>query len=185
MQNLFEYLHIAVFFIVYKTVDIYWATAALIATTGLHLIYEWVKQKQLPKKQLILFLIVLVMGGLTIYFQNDEFIKWKVTVVNGIFALGLFISQAVFKISPIEKMLGKEIELPAKVWAKVSYAWSAFFAVLAILNLYIAYNFSQDFWVNFKLFGLMGLTLVFTILTMVFLYPYLPKESTKEKEENK
>ncbi len=184
MQNLFEYLHIAVFFIVYKTVDIYWATAALIGSTAIHLIYEWAKQKKLPKKQLILFIVVLVMGGLTIYFRNDEFIKWKVTVVNGAFALGLFVSQAFFKVSPIEKMLGSEIQLPAALWAKVSYAWSAFFAGLAVLNLYIAYNFSQDFWVNFKLFGLMGLTLVFTILTMVALYPHLPKESIKEKEEN-
>ncbi|WAJ70997.1 septation protein A [Catenovulum adriaticum] len=186
MQNLFEYLHIAVFFIVYKTVDIYWATAALIGTTGLHLIYAWVKEKTLPKKHLILFLIVLLMGGLTIYFQNDEFIKWKVTVVNGLFALGIFISQAFFKISPIEKMLGKEIQLPSSLWAKVSYAWSAFFAALAVLNLYIAYNFSQDFWVNFKLFGLMGLTIAFTVITIAFLYPHLPKEETpnKEKEEH-
>lgn len=185
MQNLFEYLHIAVFFIIYKTVDIYWATAALIATTGLHLLYVWIKDKKLPKKQLILFLIVLIMGGLTIYFQNDEFIKWKVTVVNGCFALAIFVSQAFFKVSPIEKMLGKEIQLPANIWAKVSYAWSLFFAAMAVLNLYIAYNFSQDFWVNFKLFGLMGLTLVFAVMTILFLYPHLPKEHpTNKKEDN-
>ncbi|MER2493571.1 septation protein A [Catenovulum sediminis] len=181
MQNLFEYLHIAVFFIVYKTVDIYWATAALIGTTALHTIYEWIKQKKLPKKQFIMFVIVLIMGGLTLYFRDDAFIKWKVTIVNAAFAIGIFISQAVFKVCPMETILGKEIQLPARLWAKISYSWSAFFAAIAVLNLYVAYNFSQDFWVNFKLFGLMGLTLLFTIATIAFIYPHLPKEQKEDE----
>ena len=181
MANIFEFLHIGVFFVVYKMVDIYWATAALIGTTGLHLIYEWIKQKNMPKKQMALFLIVLVMGGLTLYFQDDAFIKWKVTVVNGLFAVGIFVSQAVFKVSPMESLLGKELPLPKALWAKISYAWAAFFAAVAVLNLYVAYSFSQEVWVNFKLFGLMGLTFAFTVATIVFIYPHLPKEN---KEDN-
>lgn len=184
MQNIFEYLHIGVFFIVYKMYDIYWATAALIATTGAHFIYAFIKQKSLPKKQLAMFVIVLIMGGLTLYFRDDAFIKWKVTVVNAAFAIGIFVSQAVFKVCPMEKLLGKEMQLPASLWAKISYAWSAFFAAIAVLNIYIAYEFSQDFWVNFKLFGIMGLTLVFTIATVLCIYPHLPKENQNNKDQS-
>ncbi|WP_017445641.1 septation protein A [Gayadomonas joobiniege] len=181
MQNIFEYLHIGVFFVVYKMYDIYIATAALIATTGAHLIYACIQQRGLAKKQLAMFLIVLIMGGLTLYFRDDAFIKWKVTVVNAAFAIGIFISQAVFKVCPMESLLGKEIQLPKTLWAKISYAWAGFFAAIAVLNIYIAYEFSQDFWVNFKLFGIMGLTLVFTIATIACIYPHLPKDNNEDK----
>ncbi|KMT65243.1 septation protein A [Catenovulum maritimum] len=184
MQNMFDLFHLIVFFAVYKTVDIYAATGALIASTAVHVGYEWFKTKQLPKKQFYLFLIVLVMGGMTIYFQDDAFIKWKVTVVNLIFAVGIFVSQAFFKVSPMQKMLGKEMKLTDQLWAKISYAWAAFFAAIAALNLYIAYNFSQDFWVNFKMFGLMGLTFVFGILTVLYIYPHLPKDEEKQEEKS-
>lgn len=176
MKTLLEYLPLIVFFAVYKTVDIYWATASLIGTSALQIGYDYYLHKTVQKRHLIFFVIVLVMGTLTIFFRDDTFIKWKVTVVNFAFTLGILISMYGFKKNPIEAMLGGELKLPSEVWQRLAHAWAGFFVFCGSLNLYIAYNFSQEVWVNFKVFGLLGLTFAFAISTMLLIYKHLPKE---------
>ena len=123
-----------------------------------------------------------VFGGMTIFFQDDNFIKWKVTIVYVVFALGLLISQLIGK-PLIKGMLGKEIKLPDTVWRNINHAWVAFFAVLSVVNVVVAYQMSLDFWVNFKVFGLMALTLLYTLGTGVYIYKHMPKDEAVEKEQ--
>ncbi len=146
MKQFLDFLPLVVFFAFYKIYDIYAATAALIVATAIVLIYSWVRFRKVEKMALITFVLVVVFGGLTLFFHNDEFIKWKVTVIYALFAGALLVSQWVMKKPLIQRMLGKELTLP------------------------------QNIWVNFKVFGLTALTLIFTLLSGIYIYRHMPQE---------
>ncbi len=128
---------------------------------------------------LITFLMVLVFGTLTLVFHNDLFIKWKVTVIYALFALALLISQWVLKKPLVQRMLGKELTLPDKVWSNLNLAWAVFFLACGLANIYVAFWLPQSVWVNFKVFGLTVLTLVFTLLSGIYIYRHMPEEQKK------
>lgn len=184
MSILMEYIPLITFFAVFKLVDIYWATASLIAISALQLAYHYLKHKTVKNQHIAFFVIALVFGTMTILFRDDTFIKWKVTIVNLVLAGGLLISIKFFNKNPLKAMLGKDIDLPEPIWNKLVFGWAAFFTFCAGLNLVVAYQFSQAFWVNFKVFGLLGLTLLFAIVSMAMVYPYLPKEHDKKSESD-
>lgn len=117
------FLPLVVFFAFYKLYDIYAATTALIVATAVVLIYSWVRYRKVEKMALITFVLVAVFGGLTIFFHNDEFIKWKVTVIYALFAGALLFSQWVMKKPLIQRMLGKELSLPQQVWSRLNPPW--------------------------------------------------------------
>lgn len=121
MKQFLDFLPLVVFFAFYKLYDIYAATSALIVATAVVLIYSWVRYRKVEKMALITFVLVAVFGGLTIFFHNDEFIKWKVTVIYGLFAGALLVSQWVMKKPLIQRMLGKELSLPQPVWTKLNF----------------------------------------------------------------
>jgi len=182
MHAFLEYIPLVIFFIVYKFADIYWATGALIAASSLQIIYLFLTKQKVPTKTWVFFGLIAGFGGLTIFLQDDTFLKWKVTIINEFFALALLVSQYVFKKNLIQQLMGEALTLPEKVWAKLNLAWVTFFASCGLLNAYIAFNFSQEVWVNFKVFGLMGLTFVFAIGTIIALNKYLPDEETPSKD---
>lgn len=181
MKQLLDFIPLIIFFALFKFYDIYVATGALIAATAVQVAVTYFMFKKVEKMQLITFALVAVFGGMTIFLHDDNFIKWKVTIVYVIFALGLAISHLVGK-SAIKGMLGKEITLPEAVWAKVNWAWVAFFSVCAVLNIYIAYQLPLDVWVNFKVFGLLAATFTYTLLTGIYIYKHLPKEQKNSGE---
>lgn len=183
MKQFFEFIPLIIFFAIYKMVDIYAATASLMVTMGLMLAYNYFKHGKAEKMHIITFLMVLVFGGLTLILHDDTFIKWKVTVVYALFSIALFVSQLIFKKPIIKQMLGKELSLPDSVWNNLNTAWALFFAVLGAVNVYVAFSLPQDVWVNFKVFGLLGATLAFTIFSGIYLYKYLPATAKKETEE--
>jgi len=183
MKQFFEFIPLIIFFAIYKMVDIYAATASLMITTGLMLAYNYFKNGKAEKMHIITFLMVLVFGSLTLILHDDVFIKWKVTVVYALFGVSLLVSQFIFKKPIIKQMLGKELSLPDNVWNNLNVAWALFFAALGVLNLYVAFNMAQEVWVNFKVFGLLGATLAFTVLSGVYLYKYLPVTAEKEPKE--
>ena len=183
MHALLEYIPLVVFFIFYKFADIYWATGSLIVTSALQIIYYLIKKKPVPKRNWIFFGLIAVFGGLTIFLHDDSFIKWKVTIINLIFALALLISNYVFKKNIIKQFLAESLTLPEPVWSSLNLAWALFFATCGILNIYVAFNFDQEIWVNFKVFGLTGLTFVFAIGTILSLYKYLPTDGEEDKKE--
>jgi intracellular septation protein len=183
MQSFLEFLPLVVFYIVWKFADIYWATGSLIIMSALHVLFFIVQRKPVPQKAWIFLGLIAVFGGLTIYLQDDTFLKWKVTIINGIFAAALVISQYVFKKNIIKQFLGEALNLPEKIWSNLNLSWAAFFAFCAILNWYVAFNFEQETWVNFKVFGLTGLMLVFSVSSIFALYKYLPKEEAEPEVE--
>ena len=190
MKQFLDFLPLVVFFAFYKIYDIYAATAALIVATAIVLIYSWVRFRKVEKMALITFVLVVVFGGLTlitfvlvavfggltIFFHNDEFIKWKVTVIYALFAGALLVSQWVMKKPLIQRMLGKELTLPQPVWSKLNLAWAVFFILCGLANIYIAFWLPQNIWVNFKVFGLTALTLIFTLLSGIYIYRHMPQE---------
>ena len=176
MKQFFDFIPLLVFFAVYKFYDIYTATAALMVVTVLQIAITWFTLRKLEKMHLITLAMVLVFGGFTLFFHDDAFIKWKVTVINLLFSAALLVSQFVLKKPLIKQMLGKEMQLPDAIWNRVNLAWAGFFALCAAANTYIAFNLPQEVWVNFKVFGLLGMTLLFTLLTVFYLYRHLPAE---------
>ncbi|QUM79971.1 septation protein A [Moritella sp. 5] len=181
MKQFNEFIPLIVFFVIYKMYDIYSATAALIAVTACTLLFSWYKYRKVEKMQLITFAMVTVFGGITLFTQDSSFIKWKVTIIYCLFSIVLLVSQYGFKQNLLKKMLGKEMVLPEFVWSRVNAAWSIFFLSLAGLNHYIAFNMSEELWVDFKVFGVLGIMLAFTILTVIYLYRYMPKENSDNK----
>ncbi|MGF1910696.1 septation protein A [Vibrio kasasachensis] len=179
MKQLIDFIPLIIFFVLYKMFDIYVATGALIVASAIQIVLTYALYKKVEKMQLITFIMVAVFGGMTIFLHDDNFIKWKVTIVYAIFAIGLTISHLIGK-SAIKSMLGKELTLPDHVWAKVTWAWVGFFSACAALNIYVARELPLDVWVNFKVFGLLAATFAFTIISGVYIYKHLPKESKEE-----
>jgi intracellular septation protein len=120
--------------------------------------------------------LVTVLGGATIWFHNETFIKWKPSVLYWVMGLGFWVSQTFFRKNLLQLLIGEQLHLPAPVWQRLNIAWISFFALMGLLNLYIAFNFSTDTWVNFKLFGGMGLMLAFTVAQGVYISRHIPPE---------
>lgn len=182
MHAVLEYLPLIIFFIVNKYADIYWATGSLILTSALQILYYVIKKEKVPTRNWIFFGLIAVFGGLTIFLHDDAFIKWKVTIINELFALALIVSYYGFKKNLIKQFLSESLTLPEPVWVKLNLAWAALFAVLGALNIYVAFNYDLETWVNFKVFGLTGLTLAFAVGSILTLYKYLPKDSDEVTE---
>ncbi|WP_104402468.1 septation protein A [Vibrio penaeicida] len=175
MKQLIEFIPLIIFFVLYKMYDIYVATGALIVTTAIQIVLTFLVYRKFEKMQLITFVMVAVFGGMTLFLQDESFIKWKVTIVYLVFAIGLFVTQLMGK--PLVKgMLAKEISLPDSAWNKINYAWIGFFSFCAALNVYVAFTMSLDIWVNFKVFGLLAATFGFMILTGIYIYKQIPKD---------
>ena len=168
---LFDLFPIILFFIAFKIYDIFIATAVAIVATLLQIIYVYFKDKKVEKVLLFNGVMITFLGGLTILLQNKMFIMWKPSVLYWCFALILLFSNLLLKKNLVQLALGKQIELKNKFWNVINWYTSIFFVLLGFINLYVAYNFSEDTWVNFKLFGITGLLFVY----MIFLGLYISK----------
>lgn len=147
-------------------------TAMIIASVG-QIIYLYLRGKKIDPPLWISLIILGVFGGASIYFHNDTFIKWKPTVLYWFFGAAIWTSQTFFKKNLIRTMMQDGITLPDDVWHRLGLAWTAFFATMGVINLYVAFNFSTSTWATFKLFGGMGLMFVFIIAQAMFLSKYI------------
>lgn len=181
MKQFLDFLPLVVFFVVYKMYDIFIASGALIAASALVLGYTWIRYRKVEKMMLLTFVMVAIFGSLTMYYHNAEFIKWKVTVIYGLFAIALLVSQFVLGKPLVQRMLGKELTLPTHIWNNLNIAWALFFLVCGLANIYIAFWLPQNVWVNFKVFGLTGLTLVFTLLSGVYVYRHMTEDQKNSR----
>ena len=159
-----------------KQAPILLATVVVIAATVAQIAWVHFRHGKVDKMLWISLGLVVVFGGLTLVFQNEAFIKWKPTILYWVFAVSMAFSALILKKNPMKAMLGEQLTLPDAVWSKVNLSWIAFFAIMGVLNLIIAFNYSTDTWVNFKLFGGMGLMLVFVIAQGMFLSKYMEEE---------
>ncbi|MDO4697414.1 MAG: septation protein A [Pasteurellaceae bacterium] len=176
MKQLLEFIPLILFFIVYKTYGVQEAALVLVVATAVQLVALKVLYKKIEKKQWILGFFVVFFGLLTAYFDDLAFLKWKVTIVNALFATVLLVSQFVFHKPLIQLLLGKELQLPQNVWAKLNLGWAVFFLICMAINIIISEFFSDDAWANFKVFGLTGLSLVAVVATGFYLYPHLKQQ---------
>ncbi|MDX1348201.1 MAG: septation protein A [Thiomicrorhabdus chilensis] len=183
MKLLFDLFPVVLFFIAYKLQGIYVATAVIIVATVLQVGYVYLKHKRVEKIHLITLALILVLGGLTLILQDEDFIKWKPTIVNWGFALVFLGSHFIGSKPIIRRMMDQAIHLPDLVWIRLSFMWMVFFVFSGVVNLYVAFNYDTDTWVDFKLFGLMGMTLVFIILQGVYISRYI-QESDSKAEAN-
>lgn len=169
MKFLFDIFPVVLFFIAFKIYDIYVATAVAIAATFLQIGWTWVRHRKVDNLLWVSLAVIVVFGGATLLLQDETFIKWKPTVLYWLFAAVLAGAELVFRKNLIRAMMETQVTLPEAVWGKLLASWIAFFALMGALNLAVAYNFSTDAWVNFKLFGGIGLMLVFIVLQALML----------------
>lgn len=180
MKILFDFFPILLFFICYKFYGIYTATAvAMIASLAQVILYR-IKHQRYEKLHLISLGLILVLGGATLFFHNPWFIKWKPTGIYWLTSLIFFISTFVGSKPLIQKMMENNIQLPLKIWTRLNLAWAGFFLIMGTLNLYVAYFYDTDVWVNFKLFGGAGFMLIFVFIQAM----YLTRHGTEQRPEN-
>jgi intracellular septation protein len=152
------------------------ATVVVIVATLIQVAWLKIRGQKVDLMLWISLGLVVVLGGLTVWFHSETFIKWKPSALYWTMGLALFVSQVVFGRNLLRVLLGQQLHLPNPVWQRLSWAWIAFFAAMGVLNLWVAYNFSTAAWVNFKLFGALGLMLVFTVAQGLYLSRHLEHE---------
>ena len=179
MKFLFDIFPVILFFVAFKFFGIYTATAVAIVATFLQIGWIWYRHRKVDNMLWISLAVIVVFGGATLLLHDETFIKWKPTVLYWLFGATLLIADAGFGKNLIKAMMGKQMTLPEIVWRKLLLSWVGFFVVMGTLNLYVAFNFSTDTWVNFKLFGGMGLMLVFVLLQALMLSKHIDPKETK------
>ena len=163
MKLLFELFPVLLFFVAYKIYGIYVATAVMIITSLLQAFYLWRRDGAIPTMHWVTLGLVVFFGGLTLVLQDPTFVKIKPTIVNWLFASAFIIAPFIGGKTLPQRMMEANVELPESKWKSLNVAWILFFIALGGLNVAVAFNFSEDAWVNFKLYGLMGLTFVFAL----------------------
>jgi len=196
MKLFFDFLPIVLFFLAYKfgggiyhwggqeyvVQGIYAATAVMIVATILQTSYSWLRHGKVEKSHLITLVLVLVLGGATLWLQNPNFIKWKPTAVNWLFALAFAGAHLFTDKTLLERMMAEHIQLPTAIWFRLNIAWILFFIMSGLANLYVAFNFDEATWVNFKLFGLLGLTIIFIIVQSIYLAKHAVEVPNSSKD---
>ena len=179
MKLLFDLFPVMLFFVAFKFQGIYVATAVAIAATVAQIIWTKFRHGKVDTMLWVSFAIIGVFGGATLLLHDETFIKWKPTMLYWLFSVILLVSNVMFNKNLMRSLLQEKIALPLHIWHRLNLGWSLFFAVLGFVNLYVAFNYSTDAWVNFKLFGFTGLMLVFILAQSAWLAKYVD-----EKKEN-
>ena len=186
MQLLFDFFPLLVFFAAYKWYGIFVATGVAIVASIIQVSVHWLRNRRFETAHLTTLGVIVLFGGLTLIFRDDTFIKWKPTIVNWLFAAIVLASLMGQRRTVLEYLLGEKIHLPVTIWRKVNLAWGLFFLVAGALNYYVAFVFRTeldpqlrtDLWVNFKVFGLMGLTLAFAVIQMMLVARYIVTDNS-------
>ena len=152
------------------------ATVVVIAATLAQIVWLKARGKKIDTMLWVSLALVTLLGGATIYFHSENFIKWKPTVLYWVMGTALLVGQLVFNKNGIKSLMGAQMKLPDTVWRTVNFSWVGFFAVMGVVNLWVAFNFPTSTWVNFKLFGGLGLMLVFVLLQAVLLNKHIEQE---------
>jgi intracellular septation protein len=181
---LFDLFPLILFFVAYRFADIYVATGVAVIAAVAQLVYLRLRRQAIEIMHWINFAVIVVFGGATLWLQNDAFIKWKPTVLYWLFALILLGSQYLFNRNLLQKLLGEKVSLTSAGWRGLSLSWSLFFIFAGAVNLFVAFSglFSESAWVNFKVFGLMGLLIAFVIAQSLWLSKHMletPDNATK------
>ena len=178
MKFLVDFFPVLAFFIAFyvpadRELAMYYATAAAIGASFIQIAGIWLVRRRVENMYLITFLLLLILGGATLLLQDKTFIKWKPTAVNWLFAAAFLGSQWIGGKPLVQRMMEHAVSVPPHVWAPLNLSWVVFFFCMGIANLIVAFNFSEEIWVNFKLFGILGLTLLFAFGQAFYLARYM------------
>jgi intracellular septation protein len=188
MKLLFDFFPLILFFVAFKWFDIFVATGVAIVATLVQVgWYRWKHQRTEPA-HLITLVIIVIMGGLTIYLHDDTFIKWKPTLIYWAFTLAIIVSLFTRGRNALEFLMGAHISMPENAWRKLNISWAVFFFVTGLLNLYVAFYYApnedpatrQELWVNFKVFGMTIMMLVFSVGSMMAVSKHIEMKEEKE-----
>jgi intracellular septation protein len=155
------------------------ATVVVVLATLLQVAWMLVRRQKVPMMLWVSLALVTVLGAATVWFHSDTFIKWKPTGLYWVMGLAFWVSQVFFRKNLVQALMGGQLNLPVGVWQRLNFAWVGFFALMGLLNLYVAYSFPTDIWVNFKLFGITGLMLVFMLAQGVYLSRHLKDDDAQ------
>ena len=178
MKFFFDFFPVILFFVAYKFADIFVATGVAIAATVAQIGWVLARGRKVSGMQWTSLVIIGLFGGATLLLRDETFIKWKPTVLYWL-AGAVFLGGLAFRKNLVKAVMGEGLELPEHVWFKLCVAWGVFFLFTGTLNLWVAFTFSTDTWVNFKLFGGMGLMLAFVFAQALWISRFLPEESDK------
>lgn len=177
MKFLFDLFPVILFFAAFKFSGIYIATAVAIAATFAQIGWLKLRRKPVDTMMWVSLGIIVVFGGATLLLHDETFIKWKPTVLYWLFAAALSIGKALLGKNLIRAMLSAQVQLPDVAWTRLNWSWAGFFALMGGINLYVAFNYSTDTWVNFKLFGGMGLMLAFVVAQALYIARFIEVDS--------
>jgi intracellular septation protein len=178
MKLFIDFFPIVIFFIAFKVFDIYVATAVAIGTTLLQIAYLKKVHCKVDLMQWVSLGVIVVFGGATLFFHDNTFIKWKPTALYWLMAVSLLVGKFIFRRNLMKTFMGEQLTLPEHAWGVLLLSWVGFLSFMGCLNIYVAYNFDLDTWVNFKLFGGMGLMFTFVIAQVLYLNKYIIEKDT-------
>ncbi len=180
MKLLTDFLPVIIFFVAYKIWGMYVATGVFIAASLIQMAWTYRLHGKIETMQWATLGLGLFFGGLTLALQDPLFMQWKPTIVNWLFA-AVFLGSGLFmQRSLLQRMMDHAIHLPQNIWVRLNLAWVLFFIGAGLANLYVAYNFPESTWVNFKLFGMLGMTLVFILLQGLYLARHMQPLEEKQ-----
>ncbi len=179
MKFLIDFFPILLFFVAFKVWGVYVATGVAIAATIAQIIYLRIKNGKVEPMQWISLGLIVVFGGATLISHNDTFIKWKPTVLYWVMAAALLGSQWLMGKNLIQKLMSAQVQLPQPVWDKLNYSWAIFFVLMGALNIWVAHQFDLDTWVTFKMFGGLGLMVVFVVAQAMYLSRHIQEVPAK------
>ena len=158
------------------------STLVVIAATALQVAWLKARGKKIDTMLWVSLGLIVVLGGATVWFHNETFIKWKPSVLYWVMALALWASANLFGKDILRKMIGDQLKLPDRIWKRLTLLWCAFFAVMGVINILVAYNFSTDSWVNYKLFGGTGLMIIFMIGQGLYVSRHIEEEEDADAD---
>lgn len=190
MKLLVDFFPLIVFFVAFKWKGIFVATAVAIAATALQLLYLWRKHGRVEPMHWASLVIIVVFGGATLWSEDPIFIKWKPTVLYWLMAVALVVGHLVFKRNGIRILMGGQLNVPDRIWTQLMWAWAIFLGLLGVINLWLAYSLGNteegmNTWVYFKVFGGLGLMLVFVILQAIYMGRHLIDEPSAQAREER
>ena len=180
MQILVDFLPIIIFFVTYKFAGMYAATGAIMVAMAVQIGLQWLRNRTVNKMLLASAILVAFFGSITLILRDPIFIQWKPTVVNWLFAAAFLGSRFIGQMTLTERVMGQAVELNQTMWRQLNLMWVANFGFLGAANLYVVYNFDEATWVNFKLFGMLGLTLVMVVIQVAWI---AARTSGQQQEE--
>ena len=181
MKLLLDFFPIILFFVTFKTWGIMAATGVAIAATVVQIGYLWRKNGFVEPMQWVSLGVIVVFGGATLLTQDETFIKWKPTVLYWLMGSALWAGHYVFKRNFIQQLMGAQVTLPDHAWGLLLHSWACFFAVMGCVNIWVANHFDTDTWVSFKLFGGLGLMLVFVLLQGIYMSRFI-KDASEDQQ---